>query len=528
MLGRWTGVRPLVLDGSRSPRPASRHLMTATTASPLDRPIGLARVRTLWTLFRNEREDPAPFYRMLADELSADLDRRHGPLAGQRLVDAGCGPGWYADALRRQGATVVPLDGALEELTGAGAAPQGSLVADATRLPLPDASCDGVVCSNLLEHTADTSAVLAEVRRVLRPDGWAYVSWTNWFSPWGGHDMTPWHLLGPRLGPRLYERRHGPPRKNRAGDGLFPVHIGPTLRLVREMDGLELQVAEPRYWPWARWIMSVPGLREVASWNCVMRLRRVPQQAGGSDHGFRAVEAAIADVEGWLAPGQARRLWDRAQELGPAATVVEIGSYRGRSAIVLATGAPLDATVVAIDPHAGNDRGPQQWEGTAEDGQSDHEVFRRNLADAGVADRVRHVRKFSHDALDDVNVPIDLLYVDGAHGFGPARDDLRQWSAKLAPGGTMLVHDSFSSVGVTLALIATTFFGSRLRYVGRSRSMTEFRREDLGLRARLANAGRQAAELPWFARNVVIKALIVARLRPLCRLLGHTDGTWPY
>jgi SAM-dependent methyltransferase/predicted O-methyltransferase YrrM len=503
--------------------------MTAPTAPPADRPQGLARVRTLWGLFRNEREEPEPFYRMLADELAADLDRRHGPLAGQRLVDAGCGPGWYAEALRRRGATVVPLDGAAEELTSAGRAPDGSLVADATNLPFAGALFDGVVCSNLLEHTPDTKAVLEEIRRVLKPGGWAYVSWTNWFSPWGGHDMTPWHLLGPRLGPRLYERRHGPPRKNRFGEGLFPVHIGPTLRLVDELDGMALEVAEPRYWPWARAIMHVPGVREVASWNCVLRLRRLEQaETGGSDIGFRAVEATIADVEGWLAPSQARRLWDRAQELRAGASVVEIGSYRGRSAIVLAAGAPSDASVLAIDPHAGNDRGPQQWEGTPEEGQSDHEVFLRNLAEAGVADRVRHVRKYSHEALDDVDAPIDLLYVDGAHGYGPARDDLVQWSAKLAPGATMLVHDSFSSVGVTLALMTTTFFGRELRYVGRSRSMTEYRREPVEGVDRLRNAARQAAELPWFARNVVIKALIVARLRPLSRLLGHTDGTWPY
>ena len=45
---------------------------------------------------------------------------------------------------------------------------------------------------------------------------------------------------------------------------------------------------------------------------------------------------------------------------------------------------------------------------------------------------------------------------------------------------------------------------------------------------RLANAGRQAAQLPWFARNVVIKALIVLRLGRVTRLLGHTEPTWPY
>jgi hypothetical protein len=35
-------------------------------------------------------------------------------------------------------------------------------------------------------------------------------------------------------------------------------------------------------------------------------------------------------------------------------------------------------------------------------------------------------------------------------------------------------------------------------------------------------------EVPWFLRNVLIKILIVAKLTPLTRLLGHRGGNWPY
>ena len=125
------------------------------------------------------------------------------------------------------------MDNSEEELALGGGPPEGALIADAGALPLADASVDGVFCSNLLEHTPDAAPVIAEIERVLKPGGWAYVSWTNWYSPWGGHDMTPYQYLGPTRGPRLYERRHGKPRKNAYGDGLWACHIGPTLRLVR-------------------------------------------------------------------------------------------------------------------------------------------------------------------------------------------------------------------------------------------------------------------------------------------------------
>jgi hypothetical protein len=59
--------------------------------------------------------------------------------------------------------------------------------------------------------------------------------------------------------------------------------------------------------------------------------------------------------------------------------------------------------------------------------------------------------------------------------------------------------------------------------------MTQYRRVDgLSGGARLRNALRQIAELPWFARNVLIKVLITVRLGRLTRYLGHPSGDWPY
>jgi len=235
---------------------------------------GIARVRQLWTLFRNEQTDPEPFYTVLAREAVADLDRRYGPLAGQTVIDLGSGPGIYTRAFRRAGATCIPVDNSLDELEIVGQAPEGHVLADAADLPFEDGFADGVFASNLLEHAPDTAGIIREIERVLKPGGWGYISWTNWYSPWGGHDMSPYHFLGPERGPKLYEKRHGPPRKNTYGEGLFAVHIGPTLKLVRERPGLEIERVEPRYWPKLRFIVDIPGLREVATWNCVIRVRR--------------------------------------------------------------------------------------------------------------------------------------------------------------------------------------------------------------------------------------------------------------
>ena len=247
------------------------------------------------------------------------------------------------------------------------------------------------------------------------------------------------------------------------------------------------------------------------------------------ERSFDEVLTSVADVEGWMSPDQARRLYDAARTAAPGQRIVEIGSFRGRSTIVLASAAEPGVEIVAIDPHAGNDRGPQEIEGFAAEAQDDHAVFNRNLAVAGVADRVRHVRAFSDAALADVPGAVQVLYVDGAHRYAPARADIRDWGARVEPAGTLLIHDSFSSVGVTLAIVRELLWSDRWRYVGRARSLTEYRRDlPTGIGPRLVNAGRQLAQLPWFAKNLAIKVLISAKLGGVLGKVTGREPEWPY
>ena len=234
--------------------------------------------------------------------------------------------------------------------------------------------------------------------------------------------------------------------------------------------------------------------------------------------GFAGAWAAVADVRGWMTEGQGRALFEAASECPADGRIVEIGSFQGRSTIVLALGADPSVEVVAIDPHAGNDRGPQEIAGFADEAEDDSARFEANLTAAGVRDQVTHLRTFSDAALALVAGQVDVLYVDGAHRYGPARADIRQWGAKVRDGGTLLIHDSFSSVGVTLAIVRELVPSSRFRYVGRSRSLAIYR-VDASM-SRWGSATRQLAQLPWFALNVAKKTLISAKI------LRHTE--WPY
>ncbi len=241
------------------------------------------------------------------------------------------------------------------------------------------------------------------------------------------------------------------------------------------------------------------------------------------------VLALAGDADGWMTDDQGRRLHDAAARCHAPARIVEIGSFRGRSTIVLAASAAPGVEIVAIDPHAGNDRGPGEIDGYAVEAATDREIFEANLRRAGVADRVRHVAAFSDAAHGDVADPIDVLYIDGAHRYAPARADIRSWGLRVADDGTLLIHDSFSSVGVTLAILRELVPGRRFRYVGRSRSLTEYRADlptsDVG---RLTNAVAQLAQVPWFVKNLALKLALTLGYGTLARRLGRRVPEWPY
>ena len=224
----------------------------------------------------------------------------------------------------------------------------------------------------------------------------------------------------------------------------------------------------------------------------------------------------LADqVPGWLTQAQARLLHDQARRLGPGAVALEIGSHQGRSTIVLAAAlAARGARLVAMDPFV---------EGRLFGGTPTRQKFERHVAEAGVADHVDLVAEYSTRARPTWDRPLDLLYIDGKHDYWTLSDDLR-WAVHLPPGAAVLVHDAFSSIGVTLGLVRHVLPSRTLAYEGRAGSLALFRVRRPGLRDR----ARMAAQLPWWVRNVGIKVLLRLRLRAVARLFGHDSPYDPY
>ncbi len=101
-----------------------------------------------------------------------------GQVAGQDILDAGCGPGWLSVELAERGARVVGIDAAEQMLVRA--RERAASVSVSIRfaqadlcslLPLEGNSFDGIVSNTVLMDIPAVDVALTEFRRLLRPPG---------------------------------------------------------------------------------------------------------------------------------------------------------------------------------------------------------------------------------------------------------------------------------------------------------------------------------------------------------------------
>jgi predicted O-methyltransferase YrrM len=155
-----------------------------------------------------------------------------------------------------------------------------------------------------------------------------------------------------------------------------------------------------------------------------------------ADQRFAPALAPALSIEGFTRPIELSLLYHLALLGQGPGEVVEIGSYLGRSTVVLAQ-AVADAgmgQVVAVDPHTGAlGIGPPR--------ATDQE-FRRNIARCGLDQHVKLVHATSVDAAKQWRGgSVRMLFVDGWHSYEAVIEDVIAWAPFLTPAATVVFDD---------------------------------------------------------------------------------------
>ena len=191
-----------------------------------------------------------------------------------------------------------------------------------------------------------------------------------------------------------------------------------------------------------------------------------------------AVLSQMKSIEGWLEEDEADLLIGAVHAScrngRPLGAIVEIGSYCGRSTVVLAHAARAfgaDQRVVAIDPHLGQVGAADQRVSQV---APSREKFLHNIAAANVADVVELVEQYSTQVA--WNRPIGLLFIDGLHDYVNVSRDFAHFSPWVASRGYVAFHDYADYYPGVRAFVDELLAGGEYEVIRLVRSMMLVRR----------------------------------------------------
>lgn len=159
----------------------------------------------------------------------------------------------------------------------------------------------------------------------------------------------------------------------------------------------------------------------------------------------------IDTIKGFLSEQEAQALYRSALAESRRGPVLEIGSYCGKSTVVLGTACQRQGSVLyAVDHHRGSEEhqkgeffhDPDLYDAQEEQFDSFKE-FRRNIARAGLNDTVVPLVSSSDVASRCWNTPLAMVFIDGGHSLEAALTDYRCWAGHIQRGGILAIHDLF-------------------------------------------------------------------------------------
>jgi MMP 1-O-methyltransferase len=168
-----------------------------------------------------------------------------------------------------------------------------------------------------------------------------------------------------------------------------------------------------------------------------------------SSPGFKRVLEQASQIEGFTAPVELSALYCLARAQAPRGQIVEIGSYLGRSTIVLArAAADADAgPIYAVDPHTA------MLTVANETPRNTHDEFLANVRRAEVEEHVRSLLALSTDAARSWDGgPVSLLFIDGYHSREAVLEDWHGWAPYLTDDACVVFDDYLPFAGVRTAV----------------------------------------------------------------------------
>ena len=159
----------------------------------------------------------------------------------------------------------------------------------------------------------------------------------------------------------------------------------------------------------------------------------------------------MIDVKGFLNDKEAKKLQELFLNVHHLGSVLEIGTYCGKSTLNFAVVArKIDGLIYTVDHHTGSEE-HQLGEEYHDEDLYDRRLekfntlpeFLKNLRSSNLGKYIIPILSKSSEASRTFSETISLLFIDGGHSLEAALSDYNSWKEKLCSGGLLVIHDVF-------------------------------------------------------------------------------------
>ena len=159
----------------------------------------------------------------------------------------------------------------------------------------------------------------------------------------------------------------------------------------------------------------------------------------------------MIDVKGFLNDKEAEKLQELFLNVHHLGSVLEIGTYCGKSTLNFALIAKkIDGLIYTVDHHTGSEE-HQLGEEYHDEDLYDKRLkkfntlpeFLKNLRSSNLDNFIIPIISKSSDASETFSELISLLFIDGGHSLEAALSDYNSWKDKICSGGLLVIHDVF-------------------------------------------------------------------------------------
>ena len=159
----------------------------------------------------------------------------------------------------------------------------------------------------------------------------------------------------------------------------------------------------------------------------------------------------MKDIKGFLSDKEAKKLQELFLKVHHLGSVLEIGTYCGKSALNFSEVAKdVNGLIYTIDHHTGSEehqRGEEYHDSELFDERlkkfNTLPEFLNNLKSKKMAKFIIPIIDKSQNASNFFSEKISLLFIDGGHSFETALSDYNAWKDKICADGLLVIHDVF-------------------------------------------------------------------------------------